>query len=207
MDDFKEKLASWADSDNLEKAAIDMGDAMIGALAAGGGGAAGGGIGGVARMMLPLVALRPFEPAAGTMGYLMNKGVFDGFGGLLNRINADETAAKRVVDELSKAVATRALSGVDSVMAGAKERTRSPVRRAIMTRLAKEDDIISQANPADMLQAYSTMSKVAPTLSTDINAVKSFLRSSAMHSEGGIDPLTIKGLAEAETAMTGRWKK
>jgi hypothetical protein len=186
----------------MEKAAVDISSALLGAAAAGGAG--GGGLG-LAGMMLPLAAVKPFEPSANTFGYLVNRNMFDGFGGLLKRVKADETAANRVVEELSKSLTGRALDMFDSSVAGAKERARSPVRRAIMARLAKEDDIISHADPSSMLQAYATMAKFAPTLSTDINAVKSFLRSTAGH-DGGVDPLTIKGLAEAENAATGRFR-
>ena len=205
MDDFREKLASWGGPEEAEKVAVEMSSALLGAMAAGAPIGGGGGLG-IMRPLAALAAVKPFEPASGTMGYLLNRQVFDGFGGLLSRVKADETAANRVVEELSKNLAARAVGAVDSTLAGAKERSRSPVRRAIMARLAKSDEIISQADPSTMLQAYATMTKFAPTLSTDINAVKSFLRSSAMH-EGGIDPLTIKGLAEAENAATGRWKK
>ena len=202
MSTFREKLASWEAP--LEKTAVvDLTSAALGAMANAG---AGGGGMGIASAMLPLAAVRPFAPTADTFGYVVNRNIFDGLGGLLSRVKADETAANRVVEELSKTLATRAVGAFDSALAGAKERAKSPVRRAIMARLAQEDEIIGSANPEDMLRAYKTMSKFAPTISTDINAVRSFLRASAGH-DGGIDPLTIKGLAEAENAATGRFRK
>ena len=47
------------------------------------------------------------------------------------------------------------------------------------------------------------MKNFAPTLSTDKNAVKSFLRQAVQH-DGGVDFMSIKGLADAEAAVTGR---
>lgn len=200
---FKEKVAQWEESAGSKKTAIDASGVLLGAAAAGPGG--GGAFGRLPGALTGLALIDPLKPVSSSYGYILNRNVFDGFGGLLDRIQADETAAKRVVDEVSKAVAAEAISGVKGILSGAKENARSPVRKAIFKRLSAEDDIIGQASPDNMLRAYSTMAKVAPTLSTDINAVKSFLRSSAMH-DGGIDPMTIKGLAEAETAVTGRWK-
>jgi hypothetical protein len=206
---FRKKVAAWEGSLGQQKVAVDATSLLLGsALAspASPAGSGGGMFGGLMPKMVGVAAIEPLKPASGTFGYMLNKRIFDGLGGLLNRVNADETAAKRVIDELSKSVAVETLSGLKGLMASAKEHSRSPVRKAILKRLSSEDDIIAQASPDAMLRAYSTMSRVAPTLSTDINAVKSFLRSSAMH-DGGIDSMTIKGLAEAETAVTGRWKK
>jgi len=47
------------------------------------------------------------------------------------------------------------------------------------------------------------MTSVAPFLSRDKNAVRSFLRAAAM-SGSGLDFNTIKLLAEAERAVTGK---
>ena len=205
MSDFMEKVAQWDESSGTAKTAVAASGIILGTAMSGAGAAGGGAFGRLPSALAGLALIDPLKPVSGSYGYLLNKKVFDGFGGLLNRVQADEAAAKKVVEEMSKAVAVEAISGVKGVFRKAQESARSPVRKAIFKRLAVEDDIIGQANPESMMRAYSTMSKVAPTLSTDINAVKSFLRSSAMH-DGGIDPMTIKGLAEAETAVTGRWK-
>jgi hypothetical protein len=203
---FRKKVTVWEGAIGHQKVAVDAASLLIGSAMANPTGSGGGMFGGLMPKMMGVAAIEPLKPASGTFGYLLNKKLFSGLGGLLNRVNADETAAKRVIDELSRAVASETVSGLKGMMSSVKETARSPVRQAILKRLVAEDDIISQATPDAMLRAYSTMARVAPTLSTDINAVKSFLRSSAMH-DGGIDSMTIKGLAEAESAVTGRWRK
>jgi hypothetical protein len=76
----------------------------------------------------------------------------------------------------------------------------SPARNAIFSALRKEDPIIAQADMKTLNDAFHTMANVAPSLSTDKNAVKSVLRLAAT-SGGGLDYQTIKGLADAETSL------
>ena len=76
----------------------------------------------------------------------------------------------------------------------------------------QHDPIVSiqeRANPGSTIQAYSTMVKFAPTLSTDPNIVTSFLRETSQ-SEGGLNPLTVKQLADTEQSVNkalGRFQK
>ena len=77
----------------------------------------------------------------------------------------------------------------------------SPRRKMILTQLRREDELIKNIPLKTVLEAYHSMIKVAPTLSTDKNAVKSFFRSIAMAPEGGVDWNTLKGLAEAEVSV------
>ena len=76
-------------------------------------------------------------------------------------------------------------------------------REAIVDHIMKFDPIVSveeRVNPGSTIQAYSTMVKFAPTLSTDPNVVTSFLRE-ASQSEGGINPLTVQQLAKTEESI------
>lgn len=76
-------------------------------------------------------------------------------------------------------------------------------REAIVDHIMQFDPIVSvqeRVNPGSTIQAYSTMVKFAPTLSTDPNVVTSFLRE-ASQSEGGINPLTVQQLAKTEEAI------
>ncbi len=78
-----------------------------------------------------------------------------------------------------------------------------PAREKIMGQVVKKDPVVSTAereNPGQAGQAYGTMRRFAPTLSTDPNAVKSFLRLQAAGG-GAMDYNIIKGLADAETSV------
>jgi len=76
-------------------------------------------------------------------------------------------------------------------------------REAIVDHIMQYDPIVSiqeRTNPGSTLQAYATMVKFAPTLSTDPNVVTSFLRETSQ-SEGGLNPLTVKQLADTEQSV------
>ncbi len=114
------------------------------------------------------------------------------------------------IGALGGGLATHALTGVGKAMSGAtsniKERmVLAPKRESIADDLMRNDPIISdeeRRNPGSTMQAYSTMARVAPTLSTDPNVATSFLRH-VSQTEGPIDPQTVKLLAEAEKAVQG----
>ncbi len=76
-------------------------------------------------------------------------------------------------------------------------------RNAILQELKREDPVLSKAPDKELMEAFHTMTSVAPFLSRDKNAVRSFLRAAAM-SGSGLDFNTIKLLAEAERAVTGK---
>ena len=76
-----------------------------------------------------------------------------------------------------------------------------PQRKMIIHQLMTEDNLIGRMPEEKVLEAYKSMVDVAPTLSTDKNAVKSFLRAVSMAPEGGVDWNTLKGLADAEKSV------
>jgi hypothetical protein len=136
-----------------------------------------------------------------TISYRVNRGMH----GLLDRIRADEqvgesfakgigSGAAESLMGLTKDIITKGYEGMKDTL------TLSPVRKRIFGVLKKEDDIINMADNKTLMEAFHTMSKVAPTLSTDKNAVKSVLRMAAT-SGGGLDYTTIKGIADAEAAV------
>jgi hypothetical protein len=94
-------------------------------------------------------------------------------------------------DMASKAIATAGSLGDQAA------------RNAILQVLKKEDPVLSHADDKVLMEAFHTMTRVAPFLSTDKNAVRSFLRLAAT-SGGGLDFTTIKLLAESERAITGK---
>jgi hypothetical protein len=83
-----------------------------------------------------------------------------------------------------------------------------PKRRALLESIIRQDQVIHDAiqNHPDgqrlIAEAYGTMVKVAPTLSLDVNAVRSFLRE-AIIGGAGVNYATIKNLAETERAVSG----
>ena len=79
----------------------------------------------------------------------------------------------------------------------------NPARNNLFQEIVKNDPIIStyeQEQPGSAAQAYATMKRFAPELSTDKHIVTAFLRNAAM-SGGPLDHNMIKGIAEAETAV------
>jgi len=109
--------------------------------------------------------------------------------------------------------AIRRLLGMSS-QAIANKVVAEPQRKKIVKEVLNNDTVIrsaEQENPGQALQAYNTMKRFAPTLSTDPNVVTSFLRNSAL-TGGPMDFQTIKGLADAEAAVQrakneGAWLK
>ncbi len=78
-------------------------------------------------------------------------------------------------------------------------------REAILGDLKRTDSVLANADDATLMEAYHSMTRFAPTLSTDKNAVRSFLRQAVM-SGSGPDYMSIKLLADAERAVTGGGK-
>lgn len=78
-------------------------------------------------------------------------------------------------------------------------------RQAILGELKRTDSVLAQADDKLLMESYHTMTRFAPTLSTDKNAVRSFLRQAVM-SGSGPDFMTIKHLADSERAVTGGGK-
>jgi len=139
--------------------------------------------------------------AGETMSYRINRGL----NALSDRIRADETAAEAFTKTLGGGVADRMLGLTDDIISKTKETLQdklqvSPMRQLIFQTLKSEDPILADADNKTLLEAYHTMAKVAPTLATDKNAVRSFLTLAAT-SGGGLDFQTIKGIADAENAV------
>lgn len=90
---------------------------------------------------------------------------------------------------------SKAMSGISSIPQGF-------ARENMFEQLQQEDDVLAQADPQALQEAYHTMVRFAPTLATDKNAVRSFLRESVTYGTGP-NVVTIKMLADAERATTG----
>jgi hypothetical protein len=92
-------------------------------------------------------------------------------------------------------IMSKAVSGVTAL-------PRALARSNMFEQLQQEDDVLAQADPQSLQEAYHTMVRFAPTLATDKNAVRSFLRESVLYGTGP-NVITIKQLADAERASTG----
>lgn len=140
-----------------------------------------------------------------TYGYRLNKYLNSGFSGLMNRVKGEDIAAQAFITsaasnmasratDLLADIASKALSSIgDAIM-------NEPTRRAVLNALKAEDPVIANMSDQELLEAYHTIAKFAPTLAKDKNAVRSALRMAAQ-SQGGLSYHAIKGLAEAETAV------
>ena len=144
------------------------------------------------------------KPLLERIGYKSREKAFPGIKGMPERLRMDELMAEDFAksvgkqmgigvvgllgDVLSKAVATPA-----ALLAGKQ-------RQSVFDLLKAEDDVLSRADPEQLTEAYHTMARFAPTLATDKNAVKAFLRESVLYGTGP-NPMAIKQLAEAETAV------
>lgn len=158
--------------------------------------------GGLATGFTGLDAAAEGKRPGDTLSYRIDRNLHS----LYDRIKADEQFGQGFASNLGKESA-KALIGLttDMVSKGVetfKDRTQmSPARKLIFTTLQKEDPNLALADSKTLLEAYHTMSQVAPTLSTDKNAVRSFLTESVTSGMGGLNFNTIKGIAEAESAV------
>jgi hypothetical protein len=81
-----------------------------------------------------------------------------------------------------------------------------PKRQQLYASLLRSDPVISDAvsrHPGaatTLKEAYTTMVRFAPSLSLDVNAVRSFLREAVVGGSGGVNYATIKSLIETERA-------
>lgn len=103
------------------------------------------------------------------------------------------TGANLLRDIANKAVETASHAGDEAA------------RRAILGDLKQNDTVLSAADDKVLMGAYHTMSRFAPVLSTDSNAVRSFLRQAVM-SGSGPDYMSIRLLADAEHSVTNAGK-
>ena len=185
----------------LGKGSLSFGQEMLDAMAAHpwitAGSLTGLGALGATGMLEAAGGGRPGE----TFSYKINRSL----NSLLDRIRYDEVAGESFAKQLGSQSA-ESLMGLATDMASKTVDTiksvtmDSPARNAIFSALRKEDPIIAQVDMKTLNDAFHTMANVAPSLSTDKNAVKSVLRLAAT-SGGGLDYQTIKGLADAETSL------
>lgn len=123
------------------------------------------------------------------------------------RVHADEEAAKSFSSSVGKQLGISAVGLLGDIISKAKDGVmgifQNHARQGIFDTLRSEDDEISRANPELLADAYHTMVRFAPTLATDKNAVKTFLREAVLMGTGP-NVMSIKQLADAENAVNPR---
>lgn len=126
------------------------------------------------------------------------------FPSAVGRANVEEEAAKSLAVSLGKQTGIAAVNLFGDLLSKAKEGLsgfmKSRAGLSIFNTLRKEDDELAGADPALLTDAYHTMVRFAPTLATDKNAVKTFLREAVLMGTGP-NVVTIKQLADAERAV------
>jgi hypothetical protein len=103
------------------------------------------------------------------------------------------TGANLLRDIANKAMETASHAGDESA------------RQAILGDLKRTDPVLASADDKVLMEAYHTMARFAPVLSTDKNAVRSFLRQAVM-SGSGPDYMSIKLIADSERSVTDTGK-
>ena len=123
---------------------------------------------------------------------------------LHERAKMDETLAqnyaKAVGAELGKSTVGLLGDFLSKTINAPAQMFQNRERASIFEQLQQEDDVIAQADPQQLAEAYHTMVRFAPTLATDKNAVKTFLRESVLYGTGP-NFMAIKQLADSERAV------
>lgn len=117
------------------------------------------------------------------------------------QFNALTSGASEFGKQLGAQAGNMVTGATERVIGGFKERSNNKIRNSLIGRLQTEDPIIKNIPPDKLQEAYATMVRFAPTLSTDPNAVRSFLREAGV-SGGGISFPSIRILADAERSIS-----
>ena len=149
-----------------------------------------------------LIALNELAgPTVATYGKRIQKALFPS---MREREKLDEEATKAYAISVGKEMGKKTVGLLSDVLSKAVQAPAeffgSKARAGVFEMLKKEDDVISQADPQQLAESYHTMVRFAPTLATDKNAVKTFLRESTLYGTGP-NFMSIKQLAEAERAI------
>jgi hypothetical protein len=144
------------------------------------------------------------RPLIERIGYKTRAAAYPGITGLPERLRMDELAAEQFAKAVGAEVGKGSVGLLGDVLSKAVMAPAAAMagyaRRSIFDTLRTEDDVLSRADPEQLTEAYHTMARFAPTLATDKNAVKAFLRESVLYGTGP-NPMAIKQLAEAENAV------
>jgi len=104
------------------------------------------------------------------------------FGGLFQGMG--QVAAKEIIPRVIRGGGNMLMGDADQVFAD----------------VSKSDELLATADKKSLQNSFNTMQRFAPTLATDPNAVRAFLREAAT-TGSGVNYNTIKLLADAERAV------
>lgn len=139
-------------------------------------------------------------PAMETMGKRIQKSIAP----LPERAEMDRNIAEAYAKSVGKELGIKSVGllgdFLSKAVAAPTALFQNKERASVFAALQQEDDVISQADPKTIAEAYHTMVRFAPTLATDKNAVKTFLRESVLYGTGP-NFVAIKQLADAEKAV------
>jgi len=138
-----------------------------------------------------------------TYSYKLDRYLNPGVSGALNRIKADELVASSMTKNMGELANQFINSTVDELGKGYKKMINKPKQQATLKALLDSDEMISQADPAQVANLFNTMVDVAPKMTKYREAVRSFLRQGLAH-EGGLDPVLLGELAKAEARLKGK---
>jgi len=152
--------------------------------------------GGVASGLSKKVERKMFGQEFGDRRDMAGMGAQQAVGGAAGAFGKEmgSAGAKLLLDMANKAMESVGHAGDASA------------REAILGDLKRSDSVLANADDKTLMEAYHTMTRFAPVLSTDKNAVRSFLRQAVM-SGSGPDFMSIKLLADSERAVTGEKDK
>ncbi len=136
--------------------------------------------------ILDMLGLIPFTERKDLGSKMLSQGAVSG---------AQEVGKQfgKTIGEAFTSLAQKAVSGIQGMGA-------DKARAALIQTLKMEDPIIKNIPDEKLHEAYGTMTRFAPTLSTDKNAVRSFLREAGV-SGGGVSFASIRVLADAERSV------
>jgi hypothetical protein len=178
--------------------------AMLGQKAQQGAGAVGGALGGGAMGSLGDIGAAPGRGVAGGLSKLVERKLYgQQFG---ERQDPFGYASRSALGQFGKEMGTTGANLLRDIankaMEAAGHAGDASAREAIIGDLKRNDSVLAAADDKTLMEAYHTMTRFAPVLSTDKNAVRSFLRQAVM-SGSGPDFMSIKLLADSERAVTG----
>lgn len=188
-----------------KQAAFPFGPQAAGTMGApGAGGGAGGG--GIADKLLG----HAVGIGAKGLGSLATEGVkrlFTPTPGFMERKDVPAVLGQQAVQAFGRGVSEAGMSLLKDIaskaMSAIAHAGDDSARRAILQQLRMEDPVLAEADDKLLMESYHTMVRFAPTLSTDKNAVKNFLREAVMTGSGP-NFATIKMLGETERTVTGQ---
>ncbi len=171
---------------------------------AGGAKAVGGAVGGGAMGSLGQIAGAPGKGIAQGLSDMVQKRLFGQEMGERKDMMgmAGTEAVKTFGKEMGSSGANLLRDIANKAMEAVGHAGDQAAREAILGELKRTDPVLAGADDKVLMESYHTMTRFAPVLSTDKNAVRSFLRQAVM-SGTGPDFMSIKHLADSERAVTG----